>query len=205
MGVRFCSVYQTHLVCESTLVKFRQRNWMKTKKKVFVKNWSVFSQNQVKTKKDLRQKLKVFTAIWDYIWPEFVGFICVGWIFLVWLSSAQISMGGSLNLDGGTLNLDGGTRTPASPLQFKYWSNVPWVSLNSCILNFLLVWSHQAEIVIVKRLKQKRNNVTRVLVEPKSYNQSCRKNDAFASRSCCRLLKCLCNAHTVTMLCTSIL
>ena len=34
-----------------------------------------FPQNQVKTK-----KLKVFTAIWDYIRPEFVRFICAGWL-----------------------------------------------------------------------------------------------------------------------------
>ena len=44
-------------------------------------------------------------------------------------TSAQISIGGRLNLDegtlnrdGGTLNLDGGMRPPPSPLQFKYWA-----------------------------------------------------------------------------------
>ena len=40
------------------------------------------------------------------------------------ISSAQISMGGHLNLDGGTLNFDSGTLTldggDASLLQFKY-------------------------------------------------------------------------------------
>ena len=47
---------------------------------------------------------------------------------IVSLVSAQILMGGCLNLDGGTLNLnggtltlDGGTRPPAFPLQLKYW------------------------------------------------------------------------------------
>ena len=43
-----------------------------------------------------------------------------------------------------------------------------WISSNSCPLNLLLVRSHQAEIIIVKRLIQGRNNVTRVRVEPKS-------------------------------------
>ena len=58
-----------------------------------------------------RPKKKVFTAIWDYIRPEFVGFIRAGWLLIVSSSSAQISMGGRLNLHGGTLNLDGGTLT----------------------------------------------------------------------------------------------
>ena len=39
--------------------------------------------------------------------------------------------------------------------------------LNSYPLNLLLVRSHQAEIIIVKRLIQGRNNVTRVRVEPR--------------------------------------
>ena len=34
-----------------------------------------------------------------------------------------------------------------------------WIFLNSCPLNLLLVWSHQGEIIIVKRLIQGRNNV----------------------------------------------
>ena len=54
-----------------------------------------------------------------------------------------------------------------------------WISLNSCPLNLLLVRSHQAEIIIVKRLIQGRNNVTRVRVEPRSFDQGRRKNDAF--------------------------
>ena len=93
-------------------------------------------------KKGLRRKLKCFFP--EIRWipkkkglhrslglyrPEFVRFIRAGWLFFVWTSSAPISMGGRLNLDEGTLNLDGGaltldggTRSPASPLQFKYWS-----------------------------------------------------------------------------------
>ena len=47
---------------------------------------------------------------------------------------------------------------------------------NSCPLNLLLVQSHQAEIIIVKRLIQGHNNVTRVQVEPRSFDQSHRKN-----------------------------
>ena len=54
-----------------------------------------------------------------------------------------------------------------------------WISSNSCPLNLLLVRSHQAEIIIVKRLIQGRNSVTRVRVEPGSFNQGRRKNDAF--------------------------
>ena len=46
-----------------------------------------------------------------------------------------------------------------------------WISSNSCPLNLLLVRSHQAEIIIVKRLIQGRNNVTRVRVEPRSFDQ----------------------------------
>ena len=55
-----------------------------------------------------------------------------------------------------------------------------WISSNSCPLNLLLVRSHQAEIITVKRLIQGRNNVTSVQVEPRSFNQGRRKNDAFA-------------------------
>ena len=42
----------------------------------------------------------------------------------------------------------------------------------------LLVRSHQAEIIIVKRLSQGRNNVTRARVEPRSCNQGRCKNEA---------------------------
>ena len=54
-----------------------------------------------------------------------------------------------------------------------------WISSNSCPLNLLLVRSHQAGIIIVKHLIQGRNNVTRVRVEPRSFDQGHRKNDAF--------------------------
>ena len=54
-----------------------------------------------------------------------------------------------------------------------------WISSNSCPLNLLLVQSHKVEIIIVKRLIQGRNNMTRVRVEPRSFDKGHRKNDAF--------------------------
>ena len=48
-----------------------------------------------------------------------------------------------------------------------------------CPLILLLVRSHLAEIIIVKRLIQGLNNVTRVQVEPRSFDQGRCKNDAF--------------------------
>ena len=53
------------------------------------------------------------------------------------------------------------------------------ISSNSCPLNLLLVRSHQAEIIIVERRIQRRNNVTRVWVEPKSCDQGRGKNNIF--------------------------
>ena len=52
-----------------------------------------------------------------------------------------------------------------------------WIFSNSCPLKMLLVRSHQAEIIIVKRLIQGRNNVTRVRVEPRPFDQGRRKNE----------------------------
>ena len=52
------------------------------------------------------------------------------------------------------------------------------ISSNFCPLNLLLVRSRQAEVVIVKRLIQGRNNVTRVWVEPRPFYQGCHRNDA---------------------------
>ena len=53
------------------------------------------------------------------------------------------------------------------------------ISLNSCPLNLLLLRSHQAEIIIVKRLTQGRNSVTRVRVEPRLFDHGRCRNDAF--------------------------
>ena len=58
-----------------------------------------------KLSEDQKKKEKVFTALWDYIRPEFVGFSSADWPFFVWSSSAQISMGG---------------RVPLQFKQFKY-------------------------------------------------------------------------------------
>ena len=52
-----------------------------------------------------------------------------------------------------------------------------WIFSNSCPLNLLLVQSQQAEIIIVKCLVQVRNNVTRVRVEPISFDRGRRKKD----------------------------
>ena len=65
-----------------------------------------------------------------------------------------------------------------------------WISSNSCPLNLLLVRSHQAEIIIVKRLIQGRNSVTRVRVEPRSFDQGRRKNDAFTYSATLPINKC---------------
>ena len=54
-----------------------------------------------------------------------------------------------------------------------------WISSNLRPPNLLLVQSHQAEIIIVKCLIQGRNNVTRVRVEPRPFDQGRRKNDSF--------------------------
>ena len=53
------------------------------------------------------------------------------------------------------------------------------ISSNSCPVNLLLARSHQAEIIIVKRLILRRNNVTRVQVECRPFDQDRRKHDAF--------------------------
>ena len=50
------------------------------------------------------------------------------------------------------------------------------ISSNSCLLNLLLVQSHQVEIAIVNRLTQEGNSVTMVRVEPKPLEYGCRKN-----------------------------
>ena len=60
-----------------------------------------------------------------------------------------------------------------------HFPSFPVDVLTSSHVNLLLVRSHQAEIIIVKRLIQGRNNVTRVRVEPRSCDRGRRKNDAF--------------------------
>ena len=55
-----------------------------------------------------------------------------------------------------------------------------WIASKTRPLNLRLARSHQTEIIIVKRLIQRRNNVTSVLVEPNSCNHVGRKNNTFA-------------------------
>ena len=91
--------------------------------------------NEEQNKKRLRRKLKSFfpksgedqkkkslPQFATIFGKKFAGSCSPGWIFFLWSSSAQLSMGGRLNLnggmlnlDGGTLTLDGGTRPPTSP------------------------------------------------------------------------------------------
>ena len=61
---------------------------------------------------------------------------------------------------------------------------------NSCPLNLLLFRSHQAEIIIIKRLIQGRNIGTRMWVEPRSCNHGRCKNDAFTLSTPCRQIQC---------------
>ena len=67
--------------------KSREEQKKMQKQKVFTHNWRVF------VPKSSEDQKKVFTAFWDHIRPEFVGFICADRPFFVWLSRAQISMG----------------------------------------------------------------------------------------------------------------
>ena len=54
-----------------------------------------------------------------------------------------------------------------------------WIPSNSFPMNLLLVRSHQAAIIIVKRFIQGRINVNRVRIEPQLCNHGRRKNNAF--------------------------
>ena len=116
-----------------------------------LKPWPSFSGDYVipspqlneNQKKGLRRKLKcffleikwrpqkqVFASVWDYIRPEFLEFIRVGWPFFVWLSSVQISLGGRLNLNRGTPNLDGGTLTLDEGTRPPYNLSTAYMEIN---------------------------------------------------------------------------
>ena len=62
-----------------------------------------------------------------------------------------------------------------------------WISSNSCPLNLLFVRSQKAEIIIVKRLIQGRNNVTRMRVEPNYVIRVVVKTTPLSTRPLCRL------------------
>ena len=96
MGGRFCRLDQT-------LVEIMQ----------------IFSRNRVKRPPPPK---KVFTAIWDYSRPEFVEFICVGWLFFVdhralksRMVDVYISMENAKSRWGGR-QLSMGGRIPPCPL-----------------------------------------------------------------------------------------
>ena len=74
--------------------------------------------NRVKTKKNKKkQNRKMSTALWNYIRPEFEGFIRAYRHFFCLIIQRRNFVRSKLNLDGGTLNINRGTRPPASPLQ----------------------------------------------------------------------------------------
>ena len=64
---------------------------MKTKKKKGLHQKIEVFFFSSKSGEDQKKKKKFFTAIWDNIRPEFVGFIRAGWLLFVSSSSAQIS------------------------------------------------------------------------------------------------------------------
>ena len=78
----------------------------------------------------MKTKKKVFTAIWNYIRPEFGIYLCWLTLFRLIIQRANLDSGrlnldgGTLVLDWGTLTFDGGTRPPTSPLHFKYCLSV---------------------------------------------------------------------------------
>ena len=59
-----------------------------------------------KQEKGLRRNFEIIFG------RKFVGSFTPGWLFFLWSSGAQLSVGGRLHLDGGTLNLDGGRVPP---------------------------------------------------------------------------------------------
>ena len=80
MQKHFSGIYVIPSLKSSEDQKKKERSCRKIK--------SFCPRNQAKTKK------KVFTAIWNYILPEFGEFTRADRPLFVWLSSAQISMGG---------------------------------------------------------------------------------------------------------------
>ena len=93
MGGRFYSLDQTHLACESTLgedyvIPSPKLNEDQTKRSSPTEYFSL----------EINFSPQFGTY---YVRLDFVGFIHAGWLFFVWSSRAQISMGRHLNLNGG--------------------------------------------------------------------------------------------------------
>ena len=95
MGGRFSSLEQK--LSGNYIILYPQLNDDQEKKgfRQKVKRFSPKSGEDQK-KKALNRNLGL-----QYIRPGFVGFIHAGWLLFVSSSSAQIPMGGRLNLDGG--------------------------------------------------------------------------------------------------------
>ena len=81
------------------MMYFRRRNWKKTKnkKKVFAGSWTHFSPKSSEDQK--KRSSPQFVTIFGRI---FVGSFSPGLLFFLWSSSAQLSVGGRINLDEGT-------------------------------------------------------------------------------------------------------
>ena len=107
MGVRFCSLHQLYKKFSGNDVfpSLKLNKDQKQEKGLRPEIEVIFPQNQEKRKK---RSSPQFATIFG---GKLVGSFSPGWLFFLWSSSAQLSMGGRLNLDRGTLNLDGGTLT----------------------------------------------------------------------------------------------
>ena len=106
MGGRFCSLDQLrNSVSEIQLRPPKKRSPPKIEVFFAEIRWRP-------KKKGLRLRLKCF-SIWITFPEEFGAMFDRNLqVFFLWSSSAQISMGGHLNVDGDTLTLDWGTRPP---------------------------------------------------------------------------------------------
>ena len=71
-------------------------------------------EDQKKQNKGLRRNLRPFSE------GNLIGSFSPSWLFFLWSSRAQLSVGGRLNLCGGTLNLDGGTLTFDGGMSLPY-------------------------------------------------------------------------------------
>ena len=119
MGGRFCSLEQTHLACESTLVKITQ---------------SVAEIEWTPKKKVLRRKLKWFFAKIRSRIRSFSSDLSA--LKSRW--GTPKSRRGTQNLDGGMLTLDWGTRPPCNlSTAYKAWTNdTYWAKKYSCLVDF---------------------------------------------------------------------
>ena len=112
MGGRFCGLDQLYKKFSGNdVLRSPKLNEDQKQEKGIRRKLVIFPRNQMKIKKGLRRKLRPFFG------RKFVGSFSPGWLFFLWSSSAQLSMGGRLTLDGGTPNSRWGD---VSPLPSKY-------------------------------------------------------------------------------------